>query len=320
MPAETITGRDVHHDVPLANLAIAAFQSTEAFVGPRLFPAIDVAHETDRYYVIDRDSWLLVPQTVRARKTAPRRIEWRVSSDAYVVKNYALAGEIAKEDLANADAALRVRENTTRFVAEALLRDLEVRLANLVTSGSNVGSYVALSGAAKWSDFVNSDPIADVSTGHAFVENQTGLHANTLVVDKDTYRILRRHPAVLDLTKRVKAGFARDEDLQDAFEVDRIWVARGIANKAPEAATASIVNIWGNNALLAYVAPEAVGLQTATLGLAFRWRPEGIPAPMQVVRYDDPDPGKKVEVLEVGYYQDERIVAKNLGYLIASTL
>ena len=93
---------------------------------------------------------------------------------------------------------------------------------------------------------------------------------------------------------------------------------RAVFNKAAlEGQVASMVNIWGNNALLAYVQPGQ-SLMTATLGLQLRWTPAGIPAPFAAERYDDPDPGKKVEVVQVGYYQAEKIVAKNLGYLMAS--
>lgn len=316
----TISGRDIHPDAPLAQVAVRAFQSTEDFVAPRLFPAVTVEHETDQYYIIDPNSWLLVPRDLRARKNSPNRIEWRVSSDSYAVKHRALAGELAKEDLANADAAIRLRENTVKNVTEGLLRALEDRVALQVTSISNVGSGVTLSGADLWSDYVNSDPVAAVNTGHAFIEGKTGLHANTLVLDKDTYRTVRRHPVLLDMFKYTSGGVVKDEELKQVFEVDNLWVARGIKNMALEGATASIVNIWGNMALLARVDPAAVGLETVTFGLAFRWQPEDFPAPMQAVRYDHPDPGKRVEIVEAGYFQDERIIAKDLSYLIKTTI
>ena len=41
---------------------------------------------------------------------------------------------------------------------------------------------------------------------------------------------------------------------------------------------------------------------------------------MQASVYMDPDPGKKSEIVEVGYYQDEKIVARDLAYLIGATL
>jgi hypothetical protein len=274
-----------------------------------------VDKQSNRYYIIDPDSWLRVPDTRRAPKTRPNRIEFKVSSDAYFANNYALAGDIAKEDLANADRALQVRENTTNIVLQSLLQDFEVRVANQVTSATNVGSGVTVS--SKWSDLTNSNPLVDVTTAIAFIRQTTGIMPNTLVVDEDTYQVLRRHSKLLELYKYTSGGLLGDDQIAAAMGVTRLLRGRGIVNRALEGQTASMVNIWGNNALLAYVQP-GLSMMTATLGLALQWTPEGIPGPMAVYRYDDPDPGKKVETVEACYYQAEKIVGKNLGYLMVA--
>jgi hypothetical protein len=143
--------------------------------------------------------------------------------------------------------------------------------------------------------------------------------ANTLVIDKDTYAIVRRHPLLLDMFKYTAGGFLNDDNLKSIFNVEQILVGRGVKNNALENATASITNIWGNNVILAKVSP-AITKQTATFMLGFRWQPSNMPAPMQVLRYIDADPGRKVEWVESGYYQDEKVVAKNLAYAITGTL
>lgn len=320
MAASTPTGGDGHLDAPLTNMAVKAFTGgAEGFIGQKMFPFVTVDKRSNKYYIIDPDSYLLVPNARRAEKTAPRRIEWKVSSDSYFCDNFALAGENALEDLANADTALAMRENTTQIVVDGLLRDLEVRIANLVTSVSNVGSGVVLAGTNKWSDPNGSDPISDVTTGHAFIRQNTGLLANVLAMDRDTYEIVRRHPLILDMYKYTQGGLLTDDALRAVFKVDNLWVTQGIKNNALEAATASITNIWGNNAILARVQP-GLSLQTATFGLSFVWEPEGIAGTMQVVRYPDPDPGKKVEVIEAGYYATQKVVARALCYAITATL
>ena len=311
--------RDVYFDIPLGNMAVRAFQGTEDFVGPRLVPPVDVPKPSGNYYTIDKDTWLLIARDLRGERTSPNRIDFKVSSDTYGVKNRALAHEVAKETLAAADTILRYRENAVRLLSEGLARSMEDRIASLLTSITNIGSGVTLAGGDQWSDSVNSDPKAAVNTGHAFGENNTGLRYNTAVIDKDTYRILRNHPKVRDYTKFVAAGPIADAALKEFLEVDNLWVARGIKNAALEGATASIVNIWGKNVLLARVEP-ALGPETATLALQFRWAPEGIPGPFQVERYDHWDPGMKSEIVQVGYYADEKVVAKQLGYLIGSTI
>jgi hypothetical protein len=319
MAGATAVGRDAHFDEMLTNLTIAAFAKTaeqQGFIAQRLFPDVAGGKQSNRYYVIDPDSWLRVGDTRRSPKTRPNRIEFRVSSDAYFADNYALAGDIAKEDLANADSAVQLRENTAAVALQGLLQDLEVRVANLVTSATNVGSGVTVT--SKWSDLTNSNPLVDVTTAIAFIRSQTGLMPNTLVVDEDTFQVLRRHSKLLELYKYTSGGLLNEDQIAAAMGVQQILHGRAIRNFALEGQVGSYANVWGNNALVCYVAQGGTGLQTASLGLQIRWQPDGIPAPFQVFRYDDPDPGKKTEVVEVGYYQDEKIVAKQLGYLLAA--
>ena len=318
--AANLTGRDVHIDTPLSNIAVQAFSSGN-FVGPSLFPVVPVQKQSDGYYIITKNTWLRTPSsTLRAPKTAPRRIEFDVSTDTYFATNYALAGENAHEALANADSPIALRARTTRLVVETLMRDMEQRIANKVTSITNIGSGVLLTGANKWSDYLSSDPVSDITTGHAFIRQNTGVKANTLLLDEDTSQIVRRHPVLLDMYKYTQGGLLNDAELLEVFKVRRLLISDAIRNAALENGTASIVNIWGNNALLCYVDPAAPSLQTVTFGLGFRWQSPDLPAPMAARVYNDPDPGKKVELTEVGYYQDEKIVAQQLAYLVGNTL
>lgn len=318
MPPATVSGREAYFDQPLTNLTIAAFAKTaeqQGYIADMVFPSVPVQKQSGRYFTIDQDSWLRVPDARRAPKTSPNRVEFKISSDAYFADNYALAAEMAKEDLSNAEAALQLRENSAQIALTGLLQDLEVRVANLLTSSTNLGSGVTVT--SKWSDLTNSNPLVDISTASAFIRSQTGLVANTLIVDEDTYQVLRRHSKILELYKYTSGGLLEETAIAAALGVTRILHGRAIRNWAPEGAVGSYTSIWGNNAILAYVGP-GTGLQTATLGLQLRWTPEGIPAPFQVFRYDDPDPGKKVEVVECGYYQDEKVVAKALGYIMVA--
>ena len=318
MPA-TASGRDVHLDVPLSNLAIKAFQGSGDFIAQKVFPIVNVNKQNNKYYITDKDTWLSTPDTKRAPKTAPKRVEFKVSSDGYFCDNYSLAAENSKEDLSNAEAAIRVRQNSVKVVTDMLLRDYEIRVANKITTAANLGSGVALTGTNKWNDFVNSSPMSDVTTAQATIRKVTGLMANTGIMDEDTFAIVRRHPELLDMFKYTMGGQLSGDQIKSVFNLKNLWIPSGVKNVANEGQTASIVNIWGNNFVLAVVNP-GTSLETQTLGLSIRWQPAGVPAAMQVSRYDDPDPGKKVEVVESGYYQDEKIVAADLGYAITGTL
>lgn len=317
----TASGKDIHFDVPLSNLAVSAFDDgSESGIAELLMPMVPVGNQSDKYYIIEKGAFLRIPNTLRAPRTAARRVEFNVSSDSYYAHNYALAGENAMEDLANADLAVQLRQNTTRLVVGNLKKDQERRIANLVTSISNVGSGVQLTGVNKWNDS-SSDPIADITTGHAFIRQKTGLKANVAVIDEDTHTIVRRHPLLLDMYKYTSGGELNDQQLREVFKVQRILVGEGIVENALEGASASsVTNIWGNNVVLAHVGPNT-GLQSQTFGLRFQWRNPIFPANMGVSTAVENQAGqKKVEVLEAGYFQDEKVVASELAYVIQNTL
>lgn len=312
--------RDVYFDVPLSNFSVMAF-SEGTLVGPRLFPIVPVEKQSGVYPVIAQADWLRLPQsTTRAPKTPPRKVQFGTSSDSYNCINRALAGDNALEDLANADRALMLRRNTARFVVSQLARDMEVRIANQVSSISNIGSGVVLAAGSRWSNYSNSSPISDIRTAHAFIRNNTGVRANTLLLDYDTVEMLRTHPELLDLYKYTEGGILTDAQISAAFKVGDLIVADAIRENSLPDGTSSITNIWGNTALLAYVDRAARAPESVTFGLGFRWQPEGVPAAMQARTYMNPHPGAKAEEVEVGYYQDEKIVARNLAYAITTTL
>lgn len=311
---------NAHIDVPLSNLAVMAFDTgNDMFVGDRLLPEIPVGKQSDSYYVINPDEFFRVPNTRRAPRTEARRVQFTTSTGTYFAHNYALAGENALEDLANADNPIRLRENSVNLVVNDLRLDQEVRIAGLVTSISNVGSGVQLTGTAKWSDN-GSDPVADVTTGHAFIRSNTGFVANTAVIDWDTLQIVRRHPLLLDMYKYTQGGELPDARIAEAFKVDRLLVGRAIRNVGKEGQTASMSNVWGNNVVLAYVG-QATGMQSQTFGLRFRWQNPAHPAAFAVeTRLETGAGTKKVEIVETGYFQDEVVVARNLAYVVQNTL
>lgn len=319
---------DGHVDRALSNLAVAAFdRGSEGLVANDLLPLVPVEYQSDKYFIIEKDAFRRAPDSaLRAPGTAARTVQFKVSSDSFYCRNFALASETPLEFIRNADAAIRFRENASDLVVRQLLLDQEVRIAGLVTSITNIGSGVALTGTAKWSDFANSNPLADINTAHAFIRNQTGLLPNTAVIDWDTLMVLRRHPQLLDFHKFTSGGELTDERIRDFLKVGRLLIARGTIQNEIEgvsdggAGTASTTSIWGNTVLFCRT-DTVPNLQAQTFGMRFRWQPDIFPANLAVAVDQQNRPGQRhVEVVEAGYYQDERVVARDLAYAITTVL
>lgn len=316
--AATPTGADAHYDAPLSNFASSAFNDQDSqFIADQVFPAISVGKQSDKFYVIDRGDFFRVPETLRAPRTAAKRIGFRVSSDSYFAHNYALAGENALEDIDGSDDPIALRQNTSRLVTLGLRRDQEVRVANLVTSISNVGSGAQQTGAAAWNALDSADVIGQCNTAHAFMRRQTGLVPDTMIIDWDSLMLVRRNTRLLELFKYTSGGQLSDEQLlAHVFKVRRLLVGQGVVENRNEPNTGSVTNIWGNNAVFLHVG-QATGLQSQTFGARFQWRPPSFPAPFGVItRREDGAGQRKVEVLEAGYFQAEKVIAADLAYVI----
>lgn len=314
MPA---TGRQIHIDTPLSNVLVAAFETDGDFVASRLFPVVPVDKRSNVYYTLKKEAWLKQPRTARAPRTPATRVEFDVTSDTYFAFNWALAGEIPMEDLANADAAIRLRETTTRYISRGLLADLEIRTAAKVLS--NVSTISRLTGADAWDATNSADLLSQVGDAHLSIFNNTGLRPNTLMMDYQSYIYARRNARLLARFAYGNAAgpMITDEQLRQSFMVDNLWVARSQKNNANENQTGSYTSIWGPMALLARVEPGAPSMMTATYGLSYRWVSPELGVPMAVTTSVEDNAGSRhIELLEGSYHQDEKVIASALAYAI----
>lgn len=314
--AYDLTMRDIHIDGPLSNI-IVAYRPAQSIVD-KIFPMVPVAKESDLYYKFEQADLWRVPDTVRARLTAAKMADFNVSSDNYHARNYALATGVAVEDAVNADDVLRLRENKALFIKDLLQLDWENRVATLVVNTSNVGTWNAPQ--SLWSDHDNSSPEIDIDNGIENIRDATGYTPNKLVLGWRAWRHLRRNANVRaqifpSAGGGTGPGIPTLAQVAELFGVEEVMVGGVMRNTAAEGLSQTLADIWGPHALL-YYSPGRPSKETPAYGYSFRWSAPGLPN-MQVENHGF-DKKLKGEILEVGYYQDEKIVGSNLATLIGS--
>jgi len=313
------TERDLHIDVPLSNMVIG-YEPTN-FIVEDIFPTITVGKQSDKYYKWAKGDFFRIPDTRRSRKTKGHSVEFSVSSDSYFCDNFALVHEFPFEDQINADTILAGREKRARAIKNLLTLDWENRVASMITSGTNLGSYTALSGTSQWSDYTNSDPVNDIEVGKAAIRSTTGLDANTLILGYDVMRKLKHHPDIIDRIKYVQKGVVTADVLASVFEVEKLLVGKAIKNTGSEGLADSFSDVWGKNAILLHTTTgaDAAGVNPS-VGYTFRWEASLLGGRgMAAEVWNDPD-GGMFENVRVQMYQDEKITASELGYLISSAV
>ena len=311
-------GRDVHIDGPMSDLVVN--YRPEGSIVDRIFPIVPVGKQSDLYYEFAQADILRVPDTTRAPLTAAKRVGFAVSSQTYFAKNYALATGIAIEDQVNADAALRLRESKSKFLTDLLTLDWELRVAQLVINSSNVGSVSTIS--SLWRDHTNADPTVDIDAAIERVRNASGYRPNRMVLGWEAFRHLKRNANVRALLfpapggTTPAAGIIRTEQVSNIFDFEQTLVGGMMRNTAAQNLPLALAEIWGPHVLL-YYAPGAPSIDVPAYGYTFRWTRPGLPNMTVEEWYDQRVKGT---MLDVGMYQDEKIVAKRFATVIASVV
>lgn len=307
------TGRDLHIDQVLSQMAMGYRPS--GFIADMIFPTVNVQKQSDLYMVYNRGDRTRVEDTTRAPGTLARRVTEDTGSATYFAKNYALAASVVLEDKANADPMMlsQLVNGKATYILDKLLLDWERRVALMVTSGSNVGSSSAVTSA--WNGAGN--PIGNINTALDNVWGANGVRPNRIVMGINAWKSFRRDSTVRGLIfgSNNGGGYPNTQQAAALLDVDEILIGGAYQNTAQEGQSETLASIW-NDQVLAYVAPSAPSMDKPSFGYNFRWAAAGLPN-MQVERHPY-DSRIKAELIEAGYYQDEKVTGASYGFLLKS--
>ena len=307
------TGRDLHVDNLLSQVAIN--YRPNGMIWDQIAPIVSVLKETDSYPVFNRGEVFAIENTNRSRGTEANRVTRSVSSAQYAAKNYALAYDLFLEDRANMDAAFQfeLEAGGTRYTNDKLMLDADRRTLVLAVAGV---STTFLTGSA-WNGATQGDPVSMIWRMQEQVKTVTAQKPNSLIFGWQAWNLARRNTNFRNFVQGTNNGggnLTRD-NIASAFEVDRLLVADGFYNPANEAQTATFSNYFPKDAVMAYFAPLNASREQPSFMYSFRWTNPVLGQPMAVVRHDF-DTRKKVEGIELSYYQDEKVTGSEYGLIM----
>ena len=172
--------------------------------------------------------------------------------------------------------------------------------------------------ASAWDDYSNADPLGDVWTAVDNVELATGFRPNRILFSGTAWRHFRRNATVIDKSTNphITGGglYPSTRQMEDLLEM-KVLVGNAWQNTAEEAMPLNLNQIWGDHVVV-YYAPDRPTIESPSFGYFFRWAAQGLPN-MQVERHPY-DSRRHCDEVEIGYYQDEVITSKPLGFLISN--
>lgn len=312
------THGQVHIDAALTNLSVAYLQDASQFIAGRVFPMVPVDHKSDKYFTYTKGDFRRNTAKPRAAGTESAGGGFNMSTDNYSAETYALHKDVPDDIRNNADAAVNVDADASRFVMEQLLIQKEVQwAADNFTTGIWGTDVVGGTDFTAWGD-ASSDPETDIDAGKAKGLRVTGKMFNTLVVGYAVHQALKKHPLITERYKYTSSESITAEMIAAFLEIDQYWVAMASYNTAQEGAADVDSMILGSHALLCYVTPSP-GLMAVSAGYTFVWKNasgglNNAGVAMSTFRMQH----LKSDRVEGEFTYDHKVVATDCGYFFSA--
>lgn len=241
---------------PILTAVARGYESQLPLIADILFPVVPVTQRGGTIITFGREQFQVI-DTRRAPGADTKSIDIGYGKGTYALVDNRLMGKVPLEILEETSAVpgIDLASKTVTVVQNKMSLEREVNAAALARAAGAyaAGNRTTLSGADLWTDAA-SNPFVVVEDAKEAIRKKIGRRPNVMELGPTVLSALRIHPKVLDklstATDRAPATIAQ---LQALFEIERIVEGQAITDNA-----GTFSDVWGNDALLAYVTPKSL--------------------------------------------------------------
>lgn len=301
----------VHVDATMREMSIRYMN--DEYIGLRLAPVATVGFRSNKYFKYDERAQQAFPDDRLDPRGQANEVRQNLSSDNYSVFDYGLQESVPMTEIGNADMPLDPLVDANMLVNEGIAFRRELRIMTLMTTAGNYGANTtAIAAGDEWNSATGGKPIQLIQRA---VDSLYSGMGNSKVIgfcSVNVFRALSRHPAIRDLFKYTKDGFATASQIAEYFEMDELLVGKARRDTANIAQTESISRIWPDSFGVVRVAQQPT---VRSYGFATTFRH----GPVETVQMFERLKGKGGSyVVRVECSEDHKAVAARAGYLITN--
>ena len=292
-----------------------------AFVAEKLFPRLPQALSSVTLAQLG-DERLRRYNLRRAPGTATKRVNIKYEGRTYTVNQYSVEVPMPRELLREADESRKLQVGNYLDISriamttanDILALDYELEVAQLATAPGSYasGNVLALAGATKWSAATGT-PVTDIRAAAEVIRKKTGKRPNQLTLSPDALIALTMNAEVKGYLPSTQMGPATIEQLKTILNVANIEVGDAVWIDDTDTGR----DVWGNNAVLAYV-PRIGGtgadISLAEPGFGFTNVIEGHPF-AETPYYE---PGSKSWIYGGTYERQANVAYPGAGFLFTN--
>lgn len=246
--------------------------TNQEFVGQALLPFADIPNRSMKVIRFGKDGFRRYLNTRRAPGGETPRVQFGYASDPVALRQDALEALVPDEI---ADDAQKVPGIDLAAVSINTVQDIiglgrEVEIATMVRDPAlyDANHKLALAGADKWSDPA-SKPKDDIKAAKEAVRRSIGRYPNTLVLGPGGFNALDEHPVISEKFKYTSSESITPAMLARYFDIDNVVVGKAVALPDGADDDALADDVWGSDAILAYV-PKGSNFLVPAYGYTYR--------------------------------------------------
>ena len=240
-------------------------------VGHVLFPRVDVTARGGQILQFGKESFYRINMR-RAPGANTQRVTFGYEGDPFFLVQDSLDVPIPREHMqdANTVPGVDMGKRATKLGMDQVMLSLEIEQAELASNPDHYADNQkeALLGSDKWID-PSSDPLAVVSHAKEEARRAAGVDPNRMVISKPIFNALKFHPKIVERYKYTSAESVTARMLANIFDLEEVAVGKGVYmdSNAPE--ENPFLDIWGNNAILAYTPLTVMGFEQPSYGYTY---------------------------------------------------
>lgn len=282
-----------------------------SYIADDVLPRVPVGKQDFRYLKWNLAEGFTVPNTMVGRRSSPNEVEFTATEEQGITLDYGLEDPIPQADIDNAPGVVSPVGRAIERLTNIIALDREKRVSDLVFDLNTYQSAnrVTLAGTDQWSDYAESDPVGDLTTGM----DKLVLRPNTMVIGRAAFTKLSMHPQVVRtfFGNNTDVAMVTRQHIAALFELKDVFVGQSLVNSAHKGQAESLVRVWGKHCALLYLDPVAKATDVASFGFTAEWG----------TRVAGSQPDSRIglrggERVRVGESVAEVVSANELGYFI----
>jgi hypothetical protein len=255
---------------PILSTYVQGYQQSD-LVGNALFPRVPVEISGGQILEFGKESF----KQYSAGRTPggnTRRITFGYLGKPFALLNEALEAPVPREFLRDAKVmpGIDLGQRAVSLVMRSLMLSLELAQASLARTAGNYDANhkVALTAGgtalSKWSDAA-SDPIVQMDIYKEAIRSTVGIRPNTLLLSAQAYSAAKTNPKIRAQFQYTNADSITLDMLKRVFDVEKIVVGEAVTSDD----SGTISDVWGNDAILAYVPTSPSGMEQPSFGYTY---------------------------------------------------